>query len=48
MVVAPPPTVGDVIVGSVVGGAINNAMYGGGLALADLDFRKTLVLLYNM
>lgn len=29
VVVAPPPTVGDVIVGSVVGGAINNAMYGG-------------------
>ena len=28
VVVAPPPTVGDVIVGSVVGGAINNAMYG--------------------
>mmetsp|Transcript_79494 Transcript_79494/g.140307 ORF Transcript_79494/g.140307 Transcript_79494/m.140307 type:complete len:215 (+) Transcript_79494:72-716(+) len=29
VVVAPPPTIGDVIVGSVVGGAINNAMYGG-------------------
>jgi len=29
MVVAPPPTLGDVVVGTVVGGAINNAMYGG-------------------
>jgi len=29
MVVAPPPTVGDVIVGAVVGSAINNAIGGG-------------------
>ena len=36
---APPPTVGDVIVGmgSVVAGAINNAMYGGRPALTDSD-----------
>lgn len=29
VVVAPAPTLGDIVVGSVVGGAINNAMYGG-------------------
>eukprot|EP00930_Biecheleria_cincta_P102159 TRINITY_DN93843_c0_g1_i1.p1 TRINITY_DN93843_c0_g1~~TRINITY_DN93843_c0_g1_i1.p1 ORF type:complete len:251 (+),score=50.07 TRINITY_DN93843_c0_g1_i1:82-753(+) len=29
IVVAPAPTLGDIVVGSVVGGAINNAIYGG-------------------
>ncbi|CAJ1338081.1 unnamed protein product [Effrenium voratum] len=29
VVVAPAPSLGDVVVGSVIGGAINNAMYGG-------------------
>lgn len=31
VVVAPPPTIGDVVVGTVIGGAINNAITGGGL-----------------
>ena len=34
---APPPTLGDVVVGSVVGGAINNAMYGGSVSCATLS-----------
>ncbi|CAK9045780.1 unnamed protein product [Durusdinium trenchii] len=29
VVVAPPPTLGDVVVGTVIGGAINNAITGG-------------------
>ena len=29
VVVAPPPTLGDVVVGTVIGGAINNAISGG-------------------
>jgi len=29
VVVAPAPTIGDVVVGTVIGGAINNAITGG-------------------